>query len=409
MPRRNVNGEGNIRQRKDGRWEGRTWVYTSDGREIRKSVYGTSWDEVHERLTALKAKAQAGVRVAGSIQSVSDFMAYWLRDVVKDRVRPSTLRTYEWLSRCYVVPLLGNQRLGKLQPPTVRSFLNRAKETCQCCAQGKDAGRLSAGQQARCCATRPRSCCQQMPSDGTIRHLHRMIRAALQDAVIDGLIPDNPARNLRLAHRYRPRFTPLTGAEAKLLLKTAKSDRLYALYAVALALGLRRGEALGLRWEDIDLVEGVIFVRQTLQRLGGQLVFGPVKSDESERVIALPAPCLAALRQHRVSQNAERQSAGKDWKDSGLVFTTGIGTPIEPRNLNRHFVRLLDHAGLRRIRFHDLRHSCATLLYEQGVPIEKIQDILGHSSPTITKLIYVEVTRQSQRSSVDKLGFLFDA
>lgn len=274
---------------------------------------------------------------------------------------------------------------------------------------GQDAGRLSAGQQARCCARRPRSCCQQVPSDGTIRHLHRMIRAALQDAVIDGLIPDNPARNLRLAHRYRPRFTPLTGAEAKLLLKTAKSDRLYALYAVALALGLRRGEALGLRWEDIDLVEGVIFVRQTLQRLGGQLVFGPVKSDESERVIALPAPCLAALRQHRVSQNAERQSVGKDWKDSGLVFTTGIGTPIEPRNLNRHFVRLLDHAGLRRIRFHDLRHSCATLLYEQGVPIEKIQDILGHSSPTITKLIYVEVTRQSQRSSVDKLGFLFDA
>ena len=89
-----------------------------------------------------------------------------------------------------------------------------------------------------------------------------------------------------------------------------------------------------------------------------------------------------------------------------MVFTTGIGTPIEPRNLNRHFVRLLDHARLRRIRFHDLRRSCATLLYEQGVPIEKIQDILGHSSPTITKLIYVEVTRQSQRSSVDKLGFL---
>ena len=92
-----------------------------------------------------------------------------------------------------------------------------------------------------------------------------------------------------------------------------------------------------------------------------------------------------------------------------MVFTTGIGTPIEPRNLNRHFGRLLDRAGLRRIRFHDLRHSCATLLYEQGVPIEKIQDILGHSSPAITKLIYVEVTRQSQRSSVDKLGFLFDA
>ncbi|WP_372495080.1 tyrosine-type recombinase/integrase [Micromonospora phytophila] len=96
---------------------------------------------------------------------------------------------------------------------------------------------------------------------------------------------------------------------------------------------------------------------------------------------------MGKARLERAAQNAERKSAGKDWKDSGLVFTTGIGTPIEPRNLNRHFERLLDRAGLRRIRFHDLRHSCATLLYEQGVPIEKIQDILGHSSPTITKLI----------------------
>ena len=236
-----------------------------------------------------------------------------------------------------------------------------------------------------------------------------MIRAALQDAVVDGLISENPARNLRLAHRYRPRFSPLTGDEAKLLLKAARSDRLFALYAVALALGLRRGEALGLRWQDVDLVDGVIFVRQSLQRLGGRLVFGPVESDESERVIGLPAPCLAALREHKIRQEAERKVTGERWQDFGLVFTTGHGTPIEPRNLNRHFVRLLDAAGLRRVRFHDLRHSCATLLDEQGVPIEKIQDVLGHSSPTITKLIYVEVTRQAQRSTTDKLGYLFDA
>lgn len=407
--RRKVNGEGNIRQRKDGRWEGRAWVFTSDGREIRRSVYGASWEEVHEKLTGLKAKSQAGIRVAGSIQSVADFMAYWQREVLPDRIRPSTMRTYEWLSRCYVVPLLGSQRLGKLQPPTIRTFLNRAKSTCQCCAQGKDAARRTVGKAARCCAKLPRQCCESYPSDGTIRHLHRMIRAALQDAVIDGLISENPAKNLRLAHRYRPRFSPLTGEEAKLLLKAARSDRLYALYAVALALGLRRGEALGLRWQDVDLVDGVIFVRQSLQRLGGQLVFGPVKSDESERVIGLPAPCLAALREHKVRQKAERRVTGERWQDFGLVFTTGLGTPIEPRNLNRHFMRLLDTAGLRRVRFHDLRHSCATLLYEQGVPIEKIQDVLGHSSPTITKLIYVEVTRQAQRSTTDKLVYLFDA
>ncbi|MEU4779219.1 site-specific integrase [Micromonospora sp. NPDC023633] len=236
---------------------------------------------MHEKLTGLKAKAQAGIRVAGSIQSVADFMAYWQREVLQDRVRPSTLRTY------------------------------RAKSTCQCCAQGKDAARRAAGKEARCCAKHPRQCCESYPSDGTIRHLHRMIRAALQDAVVDGLIAENPARNLRLAHRYRPRFTPLTGEEAKLLLKAARSDRLYALYAVALALGLRRGEALALRWQDVDLVDGVLFVRQSLQRLNGRLVFGPVKSDESERVIGLPPPCLAALRQHKLMQDAERKTTGR--------------------------------------------------------------------------------------------------
>jgi site-specific recombinase XerC len=354
--RRDVNGEGNIRQRSDGRCEGRAWVFTTDGREIRRSVYGSSWDDVHEKLTALKAKAQMGVRVAGTVHSVADFMAYWLRDIAAPRVRPSTLRTYDWLSRCYVVPMLGSQRLGKLQPPALRTFLNRAKDTCQCCAQGKDAVRVATGQPARCCARQPRQCCEAYPSGGTIRHLHRMLRAALQDAVVDGLIPDNPARNLRLPHKYRPRFTPLSADEAKQLLKAAHSDRLYALYAVALAVGLRRGEALALRWRDGDLAEGVIFVRQTLQRLGGKLVFGPVKSDDSERVIVLPAPCLAALREHRVQQGAERRSLGDRWRDSGLVFASTIGTPIEPRNLNRHFVGLLDRAGVRRIRFHDLRH-----------------------------------------------------
>jgi integrase len=193
-----------------------------------------------------------------------------------------------------------------------------------------------------------------------------MLRAALQDAVIDGLIAENPARNLRLSHRYRPRFSPLSGDEAKRLLSAARQDRLYALYAVALSLGLRRGEALGLRWQDVDLIEGVLRVQQSLQRLGGKLAFGPVKSDGSERIIGLPDPCVAALRQHRVTQNAERTTKGKDWVESGLVFTSSIGTPIEPRNLNRHFAGLLDKAGLRRIRFHDYADLCVMPTWWQG-------------------------------------------
>ena len=163
MPRRNANGEGNIRQRKDGRWEGRTWVHTSDGREIRASVYGNTWDEVHEKLTSLKVKTQAGVRIAGTLQSVDEFMVYWLREVAGTRVRPSTLRTYEWLSRCYVVPMLGTHRLSKLQPPTIRTFLNRAKTTCQCCAQGKDAARVAHGKRPGAVRDDPGSAASRRP------------------------------------------------------------------------------------------------------------------------------------------------------------------------------------------------------------------------------------------------------
>lgn len=196
--------------------------------------------------------------------------------------------------------------------------------------------------------------------------------------------------------------------EARSFLAAAREDRLYALYAVALSLGLRRGEALGLRWSEVDLERGVIRVRQALHRVNRRLEFGPVKSDGSERAVAVPAACKSALERHRELQGQERAAAGAAWTDHGLVFTTKIGTPIDPRNVNRNFAELCDSAELRRIRFHDLRHSCATLLYEQGVPIENIQGVLGHSSPTITKLIYVEITERVQRGAVDRPDYLFD-
>ncbi|WP_185449859.1 site-specific integrase [Kribbella qitaiheensis] len=176
---------------------------------------------------------------------------------------------------------------------------------------------------------------------------------------------------------------------------------------MALSLGLRRGEALGLRWSDVDLDNGLIRVNQALHRVDGALKLGDVKTDGSTRLIAVPKPLVSALRVHRATQAQERTNAGKSWQDGGFVFSTMIGTPIEPRNMNRHFDRLCEKSGVRRIRFHDLRHSCASLLYSQGVPLENIQDVLGHSSPTVTKVIYVDVAEDVTRDAVDKLDFLF--
>ena len=305
-------------------------------------------------------------------------------------------------------PLPGHQEIGSAATLRRSAILNRLKGVCQCCALGKDAKRVKRGMAAWCCAKKPRECCEGFLSDGSVRYAHRLLRAALQDAVVEELLATNPAKGLRISHRYRPKFTPWTADEARCFLKVARDDRWYALYAVALSLGLRRGEALALHWADVDLVDDVIRIRHTLQRTAGQLRLGPVKTDGSERSVAVPPSLADVLRRHRTQQAAERRTAGDHWRDHGLVFTTKIGTPIEPRNLNRHFDRLCEKAGVRRIRVHDLRHSCATLLYDQGVAIERIQDVLGHSSPTVTKTIYVDVTRKIQKDAVDRLGFLFD-
>lgn len=426
--RRKVNGEGSIRQRADGRWEARAYVLTADGREIRRSIYGRTWEEVHAALMRMQAERLAGRRVGSSSQTVEAYLTHWLEDVARPRVRDTTFEAYEYLVRLYLVPTFGKKQLGRLQASDLRQGFQRLKLTCQCCAQGKDrrrreraeaAATARAGRPARrnakviagarCCALTPPECCRSVPSDGTIRAVHRLLRTALQDAVsVDNILAENVARNLRLTYRYRPRFEAWSAVEARTFLAAAGEHRLGALFTASLLLGLRRGEAMGLAWVDVDLDRGVLRVRQALQRAGGVLRLGPVKSDGSARFVAMPAPCVEAFRRHRVRQEAERMAAGERWRESGLVFTTPIGTPLEPANVNKLFADLCARSGVRRIRFHDLRHSCATLLYELGVPIENIQDVLGHSTPVITKLLYVDGTEKMQRAAADRLGSLFE-
>ena len=177
---------------------------------------------------------------------------------------------------------------------------------------------------------------------------------------------------------------------------------------MALSLGLRRGEALGLPWADVDMEDGNLRVRQSLQRVAGELRLGPVKTDASARTVPVPLALLGVLARHRALQASEREQAGDRWQESGLVFTTRIGTPIEPRNINRHFDQVIAAAAVPRIRFHDLRHSCASMLYTHGVSLENIQDVLGHSSPQVTKMIYIDVADKVPRDAVERLGYLFD-
>ncbi|WP_405804299.1 tyrosine-type recombinase/integrase [Streptomyces sp. NBC_01187] len=400
--KRNVNGEGTIYQRKDGRWEGIAYVLATDGTYKRRSVYGKTWDDAHDKLTRLKASSHSGLPIAASKLALGEYLTYWLTHVAKVKVRKTTYVNYESLVRNYIAPGLGKKKLGRLSARDIRAFLVKTAHTCQCCAQGKDKNRPKTKQ--RCCALG--KCCQKVPSDRTVRILLALLRTALQHAVREDEIPRNVAKNVELSMGTMREIEPLTAAEGRQLLTAARSNRLWAAYEVSVRLGLRRGEVLGLRWEDVDLGKGVLAVRQSLQRVSGELVIVPPKTQKSARRIPLPPECITALRAQRTQQLTDKRLAGDKWRDdgSGLIFTTKYGTPIEPRNLNRSFEALSARAEVRKVRFHDLRHTCASLLHEQGANARTIMQVLGHSSIRVTMDIYTFVRLDEQRDAIGRLG-----
>jgi integrase len=239
--------------------------------------------------------------------------------------------------RKHIVPTLGRKRLDRLAPADLRWLL----------AAKADSGL----------------------STSTVKSIHVVLGSALQHALREDLVSRNVARLVQVPTPEAKPVEPLDVEDARKLLDAARDHRLYALWSVAIGVGLRRGEVAGLRWEDVDLEAGTLRVEQTLQRVGGELRFDVPKTTRSRRAIPLPAVCVDVLREHRVRQNKERLALGPVWTDSGLVFTTTIGTPLEPRNLVRSLHALCRKAEVRQIRPHDLRHTCASFLLAQGWPL----------------------------------------
>lgn len=404
--RSRANGDGTVYQRKDGRWEAAGYVLAPGNTRKRVRVYGITRKEALSKLTEKIAVSNRGVPVVSAQGSLAAYLTYWLENVAVHQLRETTHTRYTACVNQYLIPGLGKKKLAKLTAKDIRSWLNGLRTVCQCCARGIDARRkpdAQADRQPRCCAIG--KCCRKHLSPLTLAYIHSVLKSALEHAVREEEIPRNVARNVRTGTPRPRRFNPLTANEARTFLTTSQGHRLHALFELALRTGLRKGELLGLRWEDLDLDAGTATIRRTLQRTRtGGLTTLPTKSISSERRIALPGACVASLREHRARQAWEKQQASAQWVDNDFVFTRPDGHPIEPATLTRHFNAMLRRSHLRAIRFHDLRHSTATLLLEQGVELVVIKELLGHAHIGVTATVYAHVRLRLQRDAIDVLS-----
>ena len=405
-PRGRANGEGSIYPYRDG-YAAYVWVTTPSGERARKYVYGPTREIVHDKWVKLQAQADRAP-VPTSTPTLAQYIARWLADVVEPNLELATYAYYEAISRLYISPALGRKRIDRLQVREVQTWLNKLARSCQCCVQGKDAARPE--DRRRCCAVG--DCCQDYPGRRTVQAARNTLRTVLNHAKdSDELVSRNVAAMVKVPSppRRRRKGSAWSVEEASRFLASAREhgDPLYAAYVLVLVNGLRKGEVLGLVWPSIDEDEAELDISWQLQRIGRQLIHKKrVKTEDSDADDTVPLPdiCSAALKLRRDEQEAARQRAGDRWQPSDLVFTTKWGTPIEPRNFNRSFDSRCTKADVPRIRVHDTRHTCASILAAMDVHPRVAMRILRHAQISMTMEVYTEVPDKITRAALKKLG-----
>ncbi|MHB8380655.1 MAG: tyrosine-type recombinase/integrase [Acidimicrobiales bacterium] len=374
MTPRRSNHEGSIYQRKsDGLWMGVAHMgYDSLGKPLRRYVSGKKRTEVVKKLKDLRRKIDDGLLLKDEDVKVAELFERWFDDVMRHQIAPSTFSNYQTVVRMHILPRLGSKKLVELNVSDVDKLLSMKA----------DSG-LSAS---------------------TVRRIRAVLAQCLDQAIRWELVHRNVASLSRSPKMVRHEGRTLSPDQARRLLETLRGHRNEALYALMLSTGLRRGEALGLRWSDFDRSTGVLRVSRQLKREGSLLVTTDTKTSLSRRAVNLPDPMLKALFAHEERQQAEREWLGEAWIDSGYIFTSSVGTPIDPRNLYREFQAVCRSAGFGDWHPHELRHSAASLMLAQGVKIQVVSQVLGHSSIRMTADVYGHILDPDRKEAADAMG-----
>jgi len=372
------NGEGSIYQRKsDGKWVGSLTL--ENGK--RKVFYGKTRKEVQEKLKTALHEQQQGMLVAASQQTVAQFLTDWLEQTHKPHIRMRTYERYHEAIHLHIIPMLGQYQLQKLSAQHVQAFYTRKL----------DEGMASA----------------------TVIYYHSVLHNALDMAVKWGLVARNVCNMVTLPRRERFEIQPLSVEQVQKFLMAVRGNKYEALFTLALATGMRRGELLGLKWQDISFGAATLQVRRILTRVPTELrdekkghvfVEAEPKTQKSRRNVIIASFALDVLKQHYQRQLEVKNQAGDVWQDHDYVFCTSIGTHLHPNHAVSELKKLLKQAGLPDIRFHDLRHSAATLLLSLGVHPKVVQELLGHTHISMTMDIYSHVLPGMQQDAMSKLN-----
>ncbi len=355
---RRGNSEGSIYQRSsDGRWLGAATVGLDPaGRPIRRTVSAKTRTEVVRKLKVLSREIDDGLVTAERAPTLEVLFERWFVDVMAREVVRSTIDNYRSIVKFHILPTLGRKKVDELTVAEVDRLL---------------AAKIASGL-----------------SPSTVHRIRAVLSQCLDQGIRWGVTPRNVARLSRSPKLIRPEGRTLSPEQARGLLACLRGHRNEALYTLMLSTGMRRGEALGLKWGDVDLDGGVVRIRRSLKREGGHIVTADTKTLKSRRAVNLPEPVVELLSRHRDQQEKQRVDLGAAWVETGFGFTSSIGTPIDPRNLYRDFQKVCENAGLSHWHPHELRHSAASLMLANGVKLQVVSQVLGHSSIRMTADVY---------------------